>query len=60
MEARLRRLVLPPHIALAPHNPGLDPVLGLSSAHREDRLSAVDRLVAVLEAAFGPQHQGAA
>ena len=48
-------LVLLPHIALAPHNPGLDPVLGLSSAVREERLAAIDRLVAVLEAAFGPQ-----
>lgn len=48
-------LLLLPHIALAPHNPVLDPVLGLGSAEREERLAAIARLVAVLEAAFGPQ-----
>lgn len=47
-------LVLMPHIALAPHNPGLDAVLGLSSEHEAERVAAIDRLVAVLEAAFGP------
>lgn len=47
-------LLLLPHIALAPHNPGLDPVLGLSSTDRDERLSAIDRLVTVLESAFGP------
>ncbi|WP_110239474.1 TetR/AcrR family transcriptional regulator [Nocardioides gilvus] len=47
-------LLLLPHIALAPHNPGLDPVLGLSSTDRDERLAAIDRLVTVLETAFGP------
>lgn len=48
-------LVLLPHIALAPHSPGLDPVLGLSSTAPRERHTAVERLVAVLEAAFGPE-----
>ena len=47
-------LVLLPHIALAAHSPGLDPVLGLSSEDRSDRVLAIDRLIAVLRAAFGP------
>lgn len=53
-------LVLMPHIALAPHSPGLDPVLGLSSERRSDRVAAIERLVAVLEAAFGPDRSSAA
>ncbi len=48
-------LVLLPHIALASHSPGLDPVLGLSSQDRGERLLAIDRLVAVLRDAFAPQ-----
>jgi AcrR family transcriptional regulator len=48
-------LVLLPHIALASHSPGLDPVLGLSSEDRSERLRAIDRLIAVLRAAFGAQ-----
>ncbi len=44
-----------PHIAVAPHRPGLDPVLGLSSSDPEERARALDRLVATLEAAFGRQ-----
>ena len=48
-------LVLLPHIALASHSPGLDPVLGLSSADRKERVLAIDRLIAVLRAAFGPR-----
>ncbi len=47
-------LLLLPHIALAPHSAGLDPVLGLSSAEESDRIGAIDRLVDVLRAAFGP------
>ena len=48
-------LVLLPHIALASHSPGLDPVLGLSSENRDERVIAIDRLVAVLRDAFGPR-----
>lgn len=47
-------LLLLPHIALAPHNPGLDPVLGLSSSDHQDRVAAINRLVSVLESAFAP------
>lgn len=47
-------LVLLPHVAVAPSSPGLDPVLGLSSPDGEDRVAAIDRLVSVLRAAFGP------
>ncbi|KAA5830585.1 helix-turn-helix domain-containing protein [Saccharopolyspora hirsuta] len=45
-------LVLLPHLALAPHNPGLDPVLGLGSGDPERIEESVDRLVNVLVAAF--------
>lgn len=48
-------LLLLPHIALAPHNPGLDPVLGLGSTEHDERVAAIARIVAVLEAAFGPR-----
>jgi AcrR family transcriptional regulator len=48
-------LILLPHIALASHSPGLDPVLGLSSQDRGERVLAIDRLMAVLRAAFGPR-----
>ncbi len=51
-------LVLLPHVAVAPNNPGLDPVLGLSSPEREDRVAAVERLVAVLRTAFEPARSG--
>ena len=50
-------LLLLPHIALAPHSPGLDPVLGLSSEEAADRVEAIDRLVEVLRAAFGSPAQ---
>ncbi|MGN0063031.1 MAG: TetR/AcrR family transcriptional regulator [Nocardioides sp.] len=46
-------LLLLPHIALAPHRDGLDPVLGLGSPDEADRDRALDRLVATLRAAFG-------
>lgn len=45
-------LLLLPHLALAPHNPGLDPLLGLGIGHPECVEQAVDRLVDVLAAAF--------
>jgi AcrR family transcriptional regulator len=50
-------LLLLPHLALAPHNPGLDPVLELASPDALTRQESVERLVAVLEAAFGPTAQ---
>lgn len=53
-------LVLLPHVALAPHSPGLDPVLGLSSSREEDRSDAIGRLVGVLEVAFGARTVAAA
>ncbi|GAA1822648.1 TetR/AcrR family transcriptional regulator [Planosporangium flavigriseum] len=46
-------LLLLPHLALAAHNPGLDPVLGLDSASPQDRVKAIDRLMAVFQSAFG-------
>lgn len=52
-------LVLLPHLALAPHNPGLDPVLGLDSGEPQQVEAAVDRLMNVLSTAFaapGAQH----
>ncbi len=47
-------LVLLPHIALASHSPGLDPVLGLGSEDRAERVRAIDRVIATLRDAFGP------
>ena len=46
-------LLLLPHLALAPHIPGLDPVLGLADDVPEQPEAAVRRLLAVLRAAFG-------
>ena len=46
-------LLVLPHLALAPHSPGLDPVLGLASDVPEQPEVAVRRLVAVFSAAFG-------
>jgi AcrR family transcriptional regulator len=46
-------LLLLPHLALAPHRAGLDPVLGLSSPDPADRARALDRLVDTLRTAFG-------
>lgn len=45
-------LVLLPHLALAPHNPGLDPVLGLDSGDPELVGESVDRLMNVLVTSF--------
>jgi len=44
-------LLLLPHLALAPHSPGLDPVRGLGGAEAERR-RAVNRVVDVLAAAL--------
>jgi AcrR family transcriptional regulator len=49
-------LLVLPHLALAPHSPGLDPVLGLAADVPEQPEVAVRRLVAVFEAAFGQPH----
>jgi AcrR family transcriptional regulator len=49
-------LLVLPHLALAPHSPGLDPVLGLAADVPEQPEVAVRRLVAVFEAAFGQRH----
>lgn len=52
-------LLILPHLALAPHTPGLDPVLGLDSGRPEQVERAVDRLMDVLAMAFaapGAQH----
>ena len=46
-------LLVLPHLALAPHSPGLDPVLGLGADVPEQPAAAVERLVAVFAAAFG-------
>lgn len=49
-------LVLP-HLAIAPSHPGLDGVLGLSENDPGGAQKVVDRLIAVLRAAFAPsQH----
>jgi AcrR family transcriptional regulator len=45
-------LVLP-HLAIAPHHEGLDPLLGLHEGGPADRRAAVDRLTEVFRAAFG-------
>jgi hypothetical protein len=46
-------LLLLPHLALAPYSPGLDPVLGLADDAPDQPETAVRRVVAVLELAFG-------
>lgn len=56
LDALLAMLVLLlPHMALAPHVPGLDPVLGLASGDRDEVMAAADRLIDVLENAFAAQ-----
>ena len=45
-------LLLLPHLALAQHVEGLDPVLGLSTADAESRHATVRRLVDVLRSAY--------
>lgn len=47
-------LLIMPHLALAPGNPGLDPVLGLDTGSEGDRRRAVARLLAMLHLALGP------
>jgi AcrR family transcriptional regulator len=47
-------LLLMPHLALAPHVRGLDPVLGLYGASERDTAAVATRLVRVFAAAFGP------
>jgi len=53
-------LLIFPHLALAPHLRGLDPVLGLDEPTPEQPALAVRRLVAVLAAAFSPAPNTAA
>jgi AcrR family transcriptional regulator len=54
LEAMLALMLLVlPHLALAPHSPGLDPLLGLGSGDPARVEAAVGRLVDVLAAAFG-------
>jgi AcrR family transcriptional regulator len=48
----LLMLVLP-HLAIAPHHPGLDPVFGLDSAGPKNRRATAERLTEVFRAAFG-------
>ncbi|MEV7331957.1 TetR/AcrR family transcriptional regulator [Micromonospora sp. NPDC093244] len=50
-------LLLLPHLALAPHHPGLDPVLGLASSDLAERQASIERLLAPLEAAYGASGQ---
>lgn len=47
-------LLILPHLALAPHVRGIDPILGLDEFTPEQPALAVRRLVAVLQAAFAP------
>jgi AcrR family transcriptional regulator len=47
-------LLLAQHLALAPHLPGTDPVLGLLDADEQHSNDVARRLVAVLEAAVVP------
>ncbi|MEI6621386.1 MAG: TetR/AcrR family transcriptional regulator [Actinomycetes bacterium] len=47
-------LLVLPHLALAAHSPGLDPLMGLSSPDPAVATSGIDRLVLALEHAFGP------
>ena len=47
-------MLILPHLAIAPHHAGLDPVLGLFSASAEGRDETVGRLNDVFRAAFGP------
>jgi AcrR family transcriptional regulator len=47
-------LVMLPHLALAPHVRGLDPLLGLYGATEAQAAGVAERLVAVFASAFGP------
>jgi len=46
-------ILLMPHLAIAGHYSGLDPVLGIHGASGPERREIVARLTAVLAAAFG-------
>lgn len=48
-------MLILPHLAIAPHHPGLDPVLGLFDAGPKQRRATVTRLNEVFRAAFGVQ-----
>lgn len=53
LDAMLALLLLAlPHIALAPHVSGLDPVLGMESTSPEVAVAAANRLLNILEAAY--------
>jgi AcrR family transcriptional regulator len=54
-EALLALLVLVvPHLALAPHLPGLDPVLGMYGRSPDELRAPVRQLVSVIAAAYSP------
>jgi len=56
LEAFLALLMLVlPHLAIAPSQPGLDAVLGLHSGDPADAEKVVDRLVAALRTGFAPR-----
>ena len=48
-------MLILPHLAIAPHHAGLDPVLGLFEAGPEDVRATVARINGVFRAAFGPR-----
>lgn len=45
-------ILLLPHIALAPHNPGLDPILGLGDPDPAVRRAALVRTLGIVKAAY--------
>ena len=47
-------MLILPHLAIAPHHAGLDPVLGLFEGDEGERRATVARLNDVFELAFGP------
>lgn len=51
-------LMIMPHLALAPGNPGVDPVLGLDSDSDEVRQEAVHRLLLMFRQALEPAAAG--
>mgnify|MGYP002682448100 FL=1 len=51
-------LMIMPHLALAPGNPGVDPVLGLDSDSDEVRQEAVRRLLSMFRQALEPATAG--
>lgn len=48
-------LLVLPHVALAPHVRGLDPVLGLYGANEQSAAATMSRLISVFATAFGPR-----